>query len=569
MSAILGIYGYDARRPTVGCRHNSGAVLLQDDGTLSVAVEEERLSRIKNDHRYPLQAVECVLAQGAAEVVAVAGWPRHRYLGQALSNYRLWASEAIHGRAARHFWNRAFDFPFHALGAAYMGLPSVPDSLATLPKHTVRHHDAHAATAYYTCPWPDTPVLVITLDGAGDAESGGVWLGEAGHLTRLCSIPHPHSLGFIYSAITAHLGFTPHRHEGKVLGLAAFADGAPLGEKLLQHLHFADGYPQLDRLLLNIAYGRFAEPTILELVAGLSREEIAAGVQYFTEAAVLPLVQHWVAQTGAHRLALAGGVFANVKLNQRVLQLEVVENIYIYPNMGDGGLAAGAALATLAKQQGKLRPRAMDSVYLGQDISSDAAEAALGAAQVAFTQPSDLAGEVAELLAHGKVVARAAGRMEYGPRALGNRTLFASCGDQTINQWLNDKLQRTEFMPFAPIIMEEYAAEYFPEWRPEQVAARFMTLTYDASDVAKAKIPAAIHVDGTARPQVLRRKDNPAVYAILEAYHARTGVPALINTSFNMHEEPIVCTASDAVRAFQLGHLDALICADLLAVAQG
>jgi len=173
----------------------------------------------------------------------------------------------------------------------------------------------------------------------------------------------------------------------------------------------------------------------------------------------------------------------------------------------------------------------------------------------------------AQLLAEGKVVARAAGRMEYGPRALGNRTLFASCSDATINQWLNEKLQRTEFMPFAPIIMAEHAHDYFPDWKPEHVAARFMTITYDASDLAKQSIPAAIHVDGTARPQVLRQQDNPEVHALLTAYYDLTGVPALINTSFNMHEEPIVCSAADAVRAFQLGHLDALICADWLAVA--
>jgi len=284
---------------------------------------------------------------------------------------------------------------------------------------------------------------------------------------------------------------------------------------------------------------------------------------------VCDLVTEWVGKTGISKLTLAGGVFANVKLNQRILELECVDNIYIQPNMGDGGLALGAALVAHSENNGGLTPRFLESLYLGPDISSDDASREFDSAGIPYTRPENTAKTVAGLLAQGKVVARAAGRMEYGPRALGNRTVFASCSDPTINQWLNDRLQRTEFMPFAPIILESHAAEYFPAWRPDHVTARFMTITYDASDVAKQNIPAAIHVDGTARPQVLRQADNPEVHAILTEYHALTGIPAVINTSLNMHEEPIVCSAGDAVRAFKLGRLDALLCADLLAVTKG
>jgi carbamoyltransferase len=232
--------------------------------------------------------------------------------------------------------------------------------------------------------------------------------------------------------------------------------------------------------------------------------------------------------------------------------------------MGDGGLASGAAFEVYARLNHGLQPNPANQIYLGTDINAENARAALVAAGLAFTEPDNLARQVAQLLADGKVVARAAGRMEYGPRALGNRTVMAACHDPSINQWLNHKFARTEFMPFAPVILAEHAQAYFPDWREEHLAARFMTLTYQASALAKQAIPAAIHVDDTARPQVLYAEDNPAYYAILQEYHQLTGVASVINTSFNMHEEPIVRTADDAIRAFQAAQLDALILANFL-----
>ena len=564
----LGIYGYCAKQPDHGGTHNAGAALLED-GRLVAAVEEERLSRIKMDARYPFRAIDWVRRFGddAATPIAVARLPRLAMVRDVWRNMRYWASHSETAAQQRHFLNAMLSFPLNAIAEKLGGKAALPTELRQRARHNIRHHHAHAAGAYHCCPWPDERVLVITLDGSGDADCGTVWIGEHGRMEQQLAIPAPHSIGGVYTAFTRHLGFQPTRHEGKVLGLAAYGDPHPFADKLAAHIRLDGDYPQLDTPLAQLAYQRFSPEIAARLAQGLNREEVAAGLQQVTEQTVLHFVQHWVAKTGIHKLALAGGVFANVKLNQRILQLAEVENLYIFPNMGDGGLAAGAAMAAYAAEQGGLPPQLLGSLYLGEDIGSDDAKTALEQAGLACHRPENLAREAAQLLAEGKVVARAAGRMEFGPRALGNRTLFASCGDATINQWLNEKLKRTEFMPFAPIIMEEHAADYFPDWKPEHVAARFMTITYDASDLAKKTIPAAIHVDGTARPQVLRRQDNPEVHALLSAYHDLTGVPALINTSFNMHEEPIVCTAADAVRAFQLGHLDALICADWLALA--
>ncbi|MBF0282160.1 MAG: carbamoyltransferase [Zetaproteobacteria bacterium] len=564
---ILGIYGYDPKNPKRGYRHNGGAALVADDGTVLSAIEEERLSRIKNDAVYPTLAIEQLANEHPFDHIALAGLQRTSFLSTAIRNYQTWRQHATTPAEKKHFLNRILNFYIATLGAAILNLPNKPAHL-TQPMQRFHHHDAHAASAYYCCPWPDEDVLIITLDGAGDGLCGRVEIGRDGQRIHQIDIPQLHSIGAIYSMFTAHLGFKPHRHEGKVLGLAAYGNPQLLANKLMAHIHLEGDFPTFDATLLKVAYGRFAHETLNDLIGSLSREDIAAGLQHFTEKTITHFVQHWVRKTDIHKLALAGGVFSNVKLNQRILELECVDNLYIQPNMGDGGLAVGAALAQIATQKQTLKPKFLSTAYLGQDITLEAATAALHHQSLDFSHPTDMAEAVATLLASGKVVARAAGRMEFGPRALGNRTLFASCSDEKINQWLNDKLQRTEFMPFAPIIMEEHAAEYFPAWEPEHVMARFMTITYDASEIARKNIPAAVHVDGTARPQVLREEDNPEVYAILRAYYAKTGVPALINTSFNMHEEPIVCSAADAVRAFQLGHLDALICGPLLCVAK-
>jgi carbamoyltransferase len=568
---ILGINGYTARDPDKGITHNSGAAWIED-GRITAAIDEERMSRNKNDKHFPFMTVDALLkvAGTKPDFVALAHLSRHRIVRDMVRGYWKARKTARHPLFKAYLTSRLIDFPLRTLGQVFTPR-TVPGELQPLPRGETIHHLAHAATAYFCCPWPDEKVLTITLDGFGDGHCGSVWIGHNGKLEHKHWLDFVSSVGGLYTAFTMQLGFKALQHEGKIVGLAAYGKPEPMMSRLREHIKGRGSGMTFDGDLMFLALtgDRPGTREIFDrLSQGLSREDIAAGLQAFSEAMVCDFVSEWVRQTGIRKLALAGGVFANVKLNQRVLELEDVENIYIYPNMGDGGLAAGAALHAYAERNGGLVPALLDSLYLGPDIAREDAVQALNTAGLAYTRVDDIAQRAAQLLTDGKVVARAAGPMEYGPRALGNRSVFASCSDPAINKWLNDRLRRTEFMPFAPIIMEEHAGEYFPRWRPEHVTARFMTITYEASASAKRHIPAAIHVDNTARPQVLREQDNPEVYAILKAYHAITGIPALINTSFNMHEEPIVCSASDAVRAFQLGHLDALICADLLTVAQ-
>jgi carbamoyltransferase len=566
---IIGVNGHTAREPEKGITHNSGAAWLED-GRIVAAIDEERLSRQKNDKRYPLLSIRALTrASGPRpDFVALANFSRRHFAGDMVRSYWKARKLAKHPLYKSYLNSRIADFPLRTLGQILVPR-TLPDGLRGLPNAETRHHHAHAAGAYYCCPWPSEKVLTITLDAAGDGHCGSVWIGHNGRLEHLHWIDLLSSVGGLYTAFTAQLGFKPLQHEGKIVGLAAYGKPEPQLSRLLEHVQGRGSAMAFDGDLMFLALtaNRPGTRDVFEaLTHGLSREDIAAGLQAFTEMAVCDLVTEWVKKTGISKVALAGGVFANVKANQRILELDCVENIYIQPNMGDGGLALGAALAAHAELNGGLAPKFLESLYLGPDISGEEAARGFEAAGIRYTRPEAAAKTVAGLLARGKVVARAAGRMEYGPRALGNRTVFASCSDPAINKWLNDRLQRTEFMPFAPIILESHAAEYFPAWRPDHVVARFMTITYDASDLAKKNIPAAIHVDGTARPQVLSPSDNPEVHTILTEYYALTGIPAVINTSFNMHEEPIVCSAGDAIRAFQLGRLDALLCAGLLAV---
>jgi len=241
-----------------------------------------------------------------------------------------------------------------------------------------------------------------------------------------------------------------------------------------------------------------------------------------------------------------------------------VQKIFIHPNMGDGGCGTGAAFAAFPTAARAQFNRAIPNVFLGPCFSEQQIAAALSSAQLPFTKYSPIEPRIASLIAAGKVVARFAGRMEYGPRALGNRSILYHAKEPAVNQWLNQRLGRTEFMPFAPATLYEKRHDCYKNVDGGEHAATFMTLTFDCTDSMKRDSPAAVHVDGTARPQLVSETSNPSFYKVLSEYYRITGIPSVINTSFNMHEEPIVCTPEDAIRAFLQGNLDYLAIGDFL-----
>ncbi len=544
--------------------HNTSAAIVRD-GELLAAVEEERLSRIKIDNAYPEQAIQEVLALAGlsyadVDIVALANLARHEQTPYVDVFYQQVYNLAKHDFAIRkYYWKHQLDRYLRRLRGRCVTRNEI---LAQQPSYAVEHHLAHAASAYFPSPFAKERVAVITLDGAGDFSWGSIFLGDQGKLTSIARYPYVNSIGLLYTAITIYLGFKPSRHEGKVLGLAAYGNPEPLLSRLLANTNQQDWAELFNAKLARITlefHRELGQTVVAELCQGLSKEDVAAGIQAYTEQMICNWIQIQVKSLKVSKLALAGGVFANVKLNQQILALPEVDNIYVHPNMGDGGLATGAAFEVYARLNAGFAPVFKEQVYLGTEINRNNALQALQARGIKYLEPQDLATEVAKLLAAGKVVARADGKMEYGPRALGNRSVMAAANDKSINQWLNNKFARTEFMPFAPVILEAYAHAYFPDWQAAHVAARFMTLTYKASAEAKQNIPAAVHIDGTARPQVLQRAQNAKYFDIIFAYQQLTGVPSIINTSFNMHEEPIVRTADEAISAFISADLDALI----------
>jgi len=285
-------------------------------------------------------------------------------------------------------------------------------------------------------------------------------------------------------------------------------------------------------------------------------------MQTVLEDIVTRYINHWIQESGYSNIALAGGVFANVKLNQRIHELPSAQSIFIHPGMGDEGLALGAALFKcfqLCQQtQTRFECNRIDHVYWGPEFSTSQIENEIKESGLPYEDCPNIEEKVAALIARGKVVARFAGNMEYGPRALGNRSILYQTTDTTVNDWLNKKLHRTEFMPFAPVTLKEYSHQCYKDVGGAEIPAEFMTITFDCTDWMKKNCPAVVHVDGTARPQIINKETTPLYYKIVDEYRKLTGLPSIINTSFNMHEEPIVCTPNDAIRAFKQGSLDYL-----------
>ena len=534
--------------------HDAGAALIVD-GKLVAAINEERLSRIKNHGGFPHQSMRAVLELAgltAADVdlIAMGGMdaPEHgrrifRYLAETFIETGVFIPRRLGGGLKNFIFRRR---------------RKPPEWAADKEICFIEHHQAHVASAYFASPWKDA--TIITLDGVGDELCATVSLGRRGRIERLYACSGHYSPGIFYSAVTHGLGFKKNRHEGKITGLAAYGDPEVHGPAFRQVLQYQNDKhrffaPEIARTFRDL---RKNTPFLDELVRSGTPEDIAAAAQEVMEEVVVAFCRDALKATNLPKVVLAGGVFANVKLNQRILSLDEVKNIYIHPNMGDGGLAVGAALQTLAEKKNDCLPSFLSTVYLGPEWNDDQIKAILDRESRTYTYHKNIEEHIADLLVHGRVVGRFSGRMEYGPRALGNRSILARPTDVTVNDWLNKRLQRTEFMPFAPSTLEEEAGNHYRGWQPDHIAARFMTITYEATPMARELAPATIHVDGTSRPQIVRRQDNPSYYEILHHFYKKTGIPSIINTSFNMHEEPIVCTPEDALRALDAGGVEIL-----------
>lgn len=554
----------------------STAAVLHGDRILA-AVSEERLCRMKLASGFPRQATEVVLELAGAspgDVDGVAVAQKVSVFQPEPVAWSSWFEEAGHQKRTLSFdrvgstlaplvGRMPLSWKAHHLLKSWVfrerrrGLPRLlrDDFGINAPVRFHDHHLCHATGAYY---WSGMDrALVVTLDGGGDGLSGTVYLGEGGTLRRLGTVASFNSLGNFYSYVTELCGFKAERHEGKITGLAAL--GTPEYAPILRGFL---GYQDPGQIRYTVPmYHRSALRLLGEaLPRDFDRANLAASVQLVLEEIATDFVAFWLRRTGASNLALAGGVFANVKLNQRLKALPGVKRITIHPAMDDSGLAVGAAVAErLARNGGRVDVAdPLPHVYLGPDVDDREVQRALDGYDFRRERVPDIHGAIAERLERGHVVARCTGRMEYGPRALGHRSILYRTDDPSVNDWLNERLRRTEFMPFGPATLASHADECYRGYSGAEDPGRFMTITFDCSPEMAARSPGVVHKDGTARPQVVDAKTAPDLHAILSAYHARTGVPSLINTSFNIHEEPIVCTPDDALRAFRDGGLDFL-----------
>jgi carbamoyltransferase len=540
---------------------DSGAALFVD-GRLVAAVNEERLNRVKLWGGFPAESIRTVLRLGGVEPRDV----EKVVLGTRITpNLLARAVRGIHQglrRKSGQFGYLLSAFIAYQAAARRLVVPEAAEAAVArvvMRKNlaevgigadvvSIDHHLAHAASAWATSPFDRA--LVVTVDGLGDGLGLSVRVGERGRGLRVVHDETGFSaITLYYSRLTEMLGFTPIKDEGKVNALAAMTDempALPLARSLLSH---RDGSFSFQNHLLPARKDR---PPYSEM-RRWTREQVAASFQAHLEEVMREFLRHWLKATGTRNVCFAGGLFANVKLNQRVAAMDEVEGVYVFPHMGDGGLAVGGALAWL-----KADPEVMPDVYLGPGPTDAAVRDAVAGSGLPATRPADLEAEVARMLADGRIVARFDGRMEFGPRALGNRSILVQATDPTTIDWLNERLKRSRFMPFAPSMLDAEFDACIVGGGKARHTAQFMNISFDVTRRMRTLCPGAVHVDGTARPQRVTDEAAPAFARILREYRRLTGLPAVVNTSFNMHEEPIVCSPGDAISAFTRARLDAL-----------
>lgn len=552
---ILGIVNEDV----------SGACIVKDNKIVAAA-SEERFSRIKNDSAWPSQSIEYVLKHqkiALSDIDCIAyGWSggvnSKKHL---LMFFDRVVEETRNNPDQIDTFRKRVEIEI-SRDEEVLGhfLDFVKKNNLSSKVIYFDHHECHAISAFVCSPFEKA--LVLTADGRGDYQAFTVSVFNGKHYEVIHRTSSIDSLGFFYARITALLGFKVNRHEGKITGLAAYGDPLkhlPLMEKMIS---YKDG-----RIISHT--GPYYRPwlhdpvfsdELQQIIKEAKREDIAAAAQRHLENIVVSMTEYYLKNTGIKHVCMAGGVFANVSLNKRIFDIPQVENIFIQPHMSDGGLALGAAAGTAYQLTGEKVQ--LDSMYLGPEFTDEEIEVYLNDNEFSVRKLQDSEYKInsaIRAIKNNKVVGWFQGRMEHGPRALCHRSILYHCNDNSVNKWLNDRMQRTEFMPFAPVTAVELADKCYKSWKPDHIASYYMTITYDCHEAMIKNCPAAVHIDGTARPQIVSEKSEPTVHKLLIKWYEETGGLSLINTSFNKHEEPIVCSPHDAVQALRENMVDILI----------
>ena len=563
----------------INLSHGSSACLTHSDGRIIYALEEERLSRVKNHVGIPKKAIELILSKA----------PKDHLVGVIIGSHSNISSED-----AIRFLIALEENPSNPPGRSYPPHPGSKWTHSGDPKTVIenkigeilrlsgfncpefiwpKHHDSHLGTTLGTGVGANS--LLVSFDGEGDGESGVIALLPSNKkLEQLVSFSSFDSLGYLYEAVTSKYNFKPNQHEGKITGLAAFGAWSEAVEILSSHITILNGSleisyaktvraKKLNRLkrLAKISSMPNSLAEIIDLASAASTkyEDLAYAVQNVLENSMLEILEYYADKTQSHDFALTGGVFANVKLNQKIAEAPFSREVYVFPNMGDGGISVGGVWSYLNTIGELSNENLYSDMFLAPEFNSPPSYSGL---TIEALSPESKFTEIANEIANGRLVAIHQGRMEFGPRALGNRSLLLDPRNPEILVRTNKRLKRTEFMPFAPMVLESEFENYFETANATMQPFHFMTMTCKVKDEVVASIPAVTHVDQTARPQIVSRDSNEFCLRILEEFMKITGVPIVVNTSLNVHEEPINFSLEDSLSCLRRGAVDLIFTED-------
>jgi len=565
--------------------HFDPSAALVVDNQIIAHVEEERL--IRNKHakgKFPIRSIDYVLREGNIKITDIdyitQAWDTQKYDNGIIANhYKKINTMYPTSREDLAYQNKHLNFfsTEKQKGIILDNLIKQYGDIKFPEIKFVHHHFAHACTAYFNSGINES--LVLTIDGSGEEITTAWWTGKNNRLTLLREIKVPHSLGWFYSAFTEYLGFHAYDGEYKVMGLAAFGEHRQEIKEKIDKIVWYDnaGGFETNPILLSRGHRTFSYyyPDKLQKFMGESpratthsirqwHKDCAYTVQQRLEEIVCEMTQYWVEKTGIRSLCISGGVGLNVKMNGCLFNLGLVQDLFIYPICSDAGCSIGSAMALNYNLQG-LENSKLNSLYLGPQFSDNEIIKILTNCKIQFSEEKTIEKSVAKLISTGKVVGWFQGRMEGGPRALGARSILADPRYIESRDKVNKIIKyREQWRPFTPSMTEEGAKMYFDNY----TYAPFMILTFKANKKAEKEIPAVVHIDKTSRPQIVDESCNKRYYNVIQEFKNLTGVPVLLNTSFNIKGEPIVCTPQDAIRTFYGTGMDALAIGNCLIIKE-
>lgn len=555
----------------ISCFYHDAAAALLLDGKIVAAAEEERFSRQKHDFSFPFQAIDFCLASQRISIndIAYIAFYEKPFL-----------------KLERVLFSHLATFP-RGLRTFVISLPGWFKEKLRLVKIIkkklkfkgpilfIEHHLAHAASAFF--PSPFERAAILTADGVGEWTTASWGRGAADKINLIEEINFPHSLGLLYSTITAYLGFSVNNSEYKVMGLSAFGEQDKEQNHFYRQLKKAidikeDGSFRLDLNYFSFHYAdRMPTEKLCRLLGGPIRrksetitqrhKDIAAALQMITEEILFKILNYIHEKTGEENLVLAGGVALNSVANGKILESTPFQNVWIQPNATDGGASLGAALFAYHQILDQPRSGPMQDIYLGPDHATEEIRRFLTDNKIKFQEfaAEELINQAASLIFNNKTIGWFQGRMEWGPRALGNRSILANPLNPAMKDLVNQIKGRENFRPLAPAVCEDEAEKYFFGQAPWPEPARFMLMTWLVRPAWRTKLTSVTHVDGSARLQIVGPSDNKKFYNLLKAFGRLAGAAILLNTSFNVRGEPIVYSPADAYNCFRKTRLDYLV----------